>query len=307
MVTTTAGPKPLTRAWLPVAALTTTLLLWASAFVAIRHLGHDVTPGALSLGRLLVAALVLGGFVLRKRVRTWPRATDWPLLLCCGATWFGIYNLALNDAERRIDAGTAALLVQIGPLLVALLATVFLGERMHRWLAIGMGVGFTGVLLIGQGTSAGGSGDLVGVALAVVAALTYAIGVLTQKPLLRRLPPLEVTFLACLIGAVVCLPWTGDLVDTVHHGSTPDLLWIGYLGAFPTALAFTTWAYALARTDASKTALTTFLVPLIATLLAWLLLDEVPPGLAFVGGALCILGVLLTRRRPRAPQPPVPG
>lgn len=79
---------------------------------------------------------------------------------------------------------------------------------------------------------------------------------------------------------------------------------IGYLGLFPTALAFTTWAFALAHTPASKAALTTLLVPVLATLLAWLLLDEVPPELAFVGGAMCIAGFVLTRRRPKAAVPP---
>lgn len=221
------------------------------------------------------------------------------MLILCGVAWFGIYNLALNDAERRIDAGTAALIVQIGPIVVAVLATFFLGEQLTKWLVIGMGVGFTGVLVIAQGSSSNVDSDVVGVALAAVAAITYAIGVLAQKPLVARIPPLEVTFLACLIGAVVCLPWAADLVEVTRTGSTSSLLWILYLGLFPTAIAFTTWAYALSHSDAGRLALTTFLVPLLATLLAWLLLDEIPAPLAFVGGALCITGVLLTRRKSR--------
>jgi drug/metabolite transporter (DMT)-like permease len=294
---------------LPVAAAAVTLLLWASAFVAIRHLGHDVPPGALSLARLLVASVVLGAFVLRRsltgsvRGRRWPDRRDWPLLLLCGVAWFGVYNLALNAAERRIDAGTSALIVQIGPIIVALLATVFLGERMTRWLLVGMGIGFVGVVVIGRGSSTG-HGDLLGVLLAIVAAVTYAIGVLAQKPLVGRLPGLEVTFLACVIGAVTCLPWTGELVDVVQHAPTSSLLWTVYLGVFPTAIGFSTWAFALKHSDAGKLALTTFLVPFLATGLAWLLLDEVPPSLAFLGGALCIAGVLLTRRRPRTVRAP---
>lgn len=289
---------PPSRPWLPTAAAAVTLLLWASAFVAIRHLGHDVNYGALSLGRLLVASVVLAALVFR-RPRRWPGARDWPLLLLCGAAWLGVYNLALNAAEQRIDAGTAALVVQVGPLLVALLATVFLKERMTRWLAIGMVVGFAGVVVIGRGSAEGGHGDLVGVLLAGLAAVTYAIGVLAQKPLLRRLPGLEVTFIACLVGAVVSLPWAGDLVRTVRTDPPSDLLWIAYLGVFPTAIAFSTWAFALSHTDAGKMALTTFLVPFLATGMAWLALGEVPAVTAFVGGALCIVGVLLTRRRPR--------
>ncbi|GAA5036033.1 DMT family transporter [Terrabacter aeriphilus] len=277
-------------------AVAVTLLLWASAFVAIRHLGRDVPPGALSLGRLLVASVALGGLVFR-RPRTWPARRDWPLLLLCGIGWFGVYNLALNEAERRIDAGTSALLVQIGPILVALLATVFLGERMSRWLLLGMAVGFGGVIVIAQGFASGEKGDPVGVWLAVLAAVTYAVGVLAQKPLLGRLPGPEVTWLACVIGAVVCLPWSGELVEVVRTADAATLGWIAYLGVFPTAIAFSTWAYVLARSDAGRLTLTTFLVPFLATLIAWGLLGEVPPPLTFVGGALCIAGVLLTRRR----------
>jgi drug/metabolite transporter (DMT)-like permease len=299
VVTVTANaPTTVPRSLLPLGAGAVTLVLWASAFVAIRHLGHGVSPGALSLGRLLVAAIAIGALLLT-RERRWPPRKDWPLLLLCGVFWFGIYNLALNDAERRIDAGTAAMIVQVGPLVVALLAAVFLGERLHRWLLIGMAVGFAGVLVIAQASSGSAGGDLLGVVLAVVAALTYAVGVLAQKPLVSRTPPLEITFLACVIGAVVCLPWSGDLVDVVQHRPAADLLWIVYLGVFPTAVAFTTWAYALKRTDAGKMALTTFLVPLIATAIAWVALDEAPPALAFAGGALCVVGVLLTRRKPR--------
>jgi drug/metabolite transporter (DMT)-like permease len=283
-----------------------TLVLWASAFVAIRHLGHDVPPGALSLGRLLVASVALGVLVFR-RTPTWPRRADWGLLLLCGVAWFGIYNLALNDAERRIDAGTAALLVQIGPIIVAVLATVFLGERMTPWLLVGMVVGFGGVVIIARGFSNGGTGDRVGVWLAVVAAVTYAIGVLAQKPLLGRLPGPEVTFLACLIGVVTLLPWTGELVTVVRDAELSSLLWIVYLGIFPTAVAFSLWAYVLARSDAGKLTLTTFLVPFIATLIAWVLLSEVPPALTFLGGALCIAGVLFTRRKPRRRVTPSSG
>jgi drug/metabolite transporter (DMT)-like permease len=279
-------------------AIAVTLLLWASAFVAIRHLGGSVSPGALSLGRLLVASLVLGVMVLR-RPRRWPTRRDLPLLLACGVLWFGVYNVALNAAEQRIDAGTAAMLVQIGPIIVALLAAVLLGEPLTRWLAIGAVVGFAGVAVIGLAGSGHATGDLGGVALAVLAAVTYGAGVITQKPLLARLPALEVTFLACLIGAVVCLPWAGDLLTSVQTATPQSLLLIAYLGVFPTAIAFSTWGWALARSNAGSLALTTFLVPVIATALGWLFLDELPPAAAYLGGALCVLGVVLTRRRPR--------
>lgn len=292
---------------LPLFAAVTTLLLWASAFVAIRHLGTSVSPGALSLGRLVVAALALGAILaLRPGPRRWPARRHAALVGVCGVAWFGVYNIALNAAEQRIDAGTAALVVQVGPIIVALLSAVFLGEQLHRWLLIGMTVGFAGVVVIGRSSSGAGDGDLLGVVLAAVAAVTYAVGVLTQKPVLSAAGALETTFVAVSIGAVVCLPWSLDLASVVAGASTDTVLWIVYLGLFPTAIAFTTWAYALSRTNASTMALSTFLVPFLASGMAWVTLDEVPAPLAFVGGALCIVGVVVARRRPRERVADVP-
>jgi drug/metabolite transporter (DMT)-like permease len=292
-----------TRPWLPLAAVGFTLLTWASAFVAIRHLGESVPPGSLSLGRLVVAVLALGVMVrvsvpaARRRL---PTRREWPLIILGGVSWIGIYNVALNEAERRIDAGTAALIIQIGPIIVALLATFFFQERLTQWLLIGLGVGFAGVVIIGRASSEGGNGDLVGVLLTALAAVTFAVGVITQKKLLGSgMTALEMTFWFYVVGTIACLPWSVELVGVVGDAAASDLMWIAYLGVVPSALAFVTWAYALNHSDAGKFALSTFLVPFITTLIAWLVLGEVPPALAFVGGALCIAGVLLTRRKPR--------
>lgn len=291
--TTSAPPT-----WLPLTACGITLVMWASAFVVIRHVAHDVSPGALGAGRLLVAALVVLPLVLRKG---WvaPTSREWVLLALGGVGWFGIYNLALNAGERHVDAGTAAMIIQIGPVIVALLAVPLFGERMHAWLLAGMLVGFAGVAVIARGSTTDADASLVGVVLVLVAAAMYAVGVLTQKVLLRRIPSVQVVFVSFLMGAATCLPFASDLPSIVTDGGA-ELWWIVYLGVLPTAVAFTTWAYALTHTDAGKLSLTTFLVPGIATVIAWLLIDEVPPSLTFVGGGLAIVGVLMTRRRPRS-------
>lgn len=300
MTTTTSPAAPATTApapWLPITAGAITLVMWASAFVVIRHVAHDVSPGALGAGRLLVAALVVAPLVLR---RGWvrPNGREWALLALGGVGWFGVYNLALNAGERYVDAGTAAMIIQVGPVIVALLAVPLFGERLHAWLLAGMVVGFAGVAVIARGSSTDADASLLGVALVVLAAAMYAVGVLTQKVLLRRLPSVQVVFVSFLTGALICLPFSGDLPGIVADGGA-ELRWIVYLGVLPTAVAFTTWAYALTHTDAGALSLTTFLVPGIATLVAWLTIDEVPPSLTFLGGALAIVGVLMTRRRPR--------
>jgi drug/metabolite transporter (DMT)-like permease len=114
---------------------------------------------------------------------------------------------------------------------------------------------------------------------------------------------LQVTSTACAIGAVCCLPWAGSLVSELGTASVGSIACMFYLGAVPTALAFSTWAYALARMDAGSLGVSTYLVPPIVIVLGWLLLSEVPPALAFAGGAVCLLGVALSRRRSRRVDP----
>jgi drug/metabolite transporter (DMT)-like permease len=286
-----------------VLAVVVTLLAWASAFVAIRGVGEDFSPGALALGRLLIGTAVLGLLLVG---RGWipPTGREWSLLVVCGVGWFGIYNVSLNAAEQHLDAGTTAMLVNIGPILIAVFAGLLLGEGFPRWLLAGIAVAFAGVVLIGVATRSA-EADLVGVVLCVVAAVTYAGGVVAQKPLLRRLPGLQVTFTACAMGAVCCLPWAGTLAGELGAAPTGSIAGVVYLGAVPTALAFSTWAYALRRMDAGKLGVTTYVVPPLVILLGWLLLDEVPPALALVGGAICLAGVAVSRHRTRV-RPPVP-
>src|SRR3712207_7466045 len=127
------------------------------------------------------------------------------------------------------------MLVNAAPILIAVLAGVWLREGFPRWLVAGLAVAFAGVLLIGL-AGRGSGGDLVGVLLCVVAAVTYAVGVVAQKPVLRRLPPLQVTAIACAIGAVCCLPWTGALVAELSAAPASSVLGVVYLGVVPTAL-----------------------------------------------------------------------
>jgi drug/metabolite transporter (DMT)-like permease len=294
------------RAAVPVlAAVVVTVLAWASAFVGIRAVGADLSPGALALGRLLVGTAALG-LLLAAAGRPWvaPTRREWGLLTVCGVGWFGVYNVALNAAEQHLDAGTTAMLVNVGPILIAVLAGLLLGEGFPRWLVAGLAVAFAGVLLIGLATR-GAEADVLGVVLCLVAAVTYAAGVVAQKPVLRRLPPLQVTATACAIGALCCLPWAGSLVAELGTASPGSVAGLVYLGVVPTALAFSTWAYALARTDAGRLGVTTYLVPPLVVLMGWLLLGEVPPPLAVAGGAVCLAGVALSRRRGRV-RPPVP-
>jgi drug/metabolite transporter (DMT)-like permease len=288
-----------------VAAAGVTVVLWASAFVSIRSAGAAYSPGALALGRLLTGALVLGAVAAVRRIG-WPPRAAWPGILVSGVLWFGGYMVALNWGERKVDAGTAAMVVNIGPILIALLSARLLREGLPRQLLAGLAVSFAGAAVVGVSMSGGGRSSVLGVLLCVLAAGTYACGVVAQKPALRHASALQVTTYGCLVGLIACLPFAGVLVSEAARAPLSATLNVLYLGVFPTALAFTTWAYALARTTAGRMGATTYIVPVLVVLLSWLFLGEVPGWLTLAGGALCLAGVAVSRAGSR-PAPVVPS
>jgi drug/metabolite transporter (DMT)-like permease len=273
-----------------------TVALWASAFVGIRAAGEDLSAGPLTLLRLAIGSVALGALVLAlARREPLPTRRDVPGLLVFGLLWFGAYNVMLNEAEQRVDAGTAAMLVNIGPVLIALLAGFLLGEGFPRMLLAGCAVAFAGAIVIGFATSEVSVDAGWGAVLCLAAAVAYAGGVVAQKPLLARASGLTLTWIACTIGALACLPFAPALAQEVGRADGASIAWVVYLGVFPTALGFSMWTYALARTSAGRMGSTTYLVPPVAVALGWAFLGETPPALAFLGGALCLAGVYLAR------------
>ncbi len=286
---------------LSLPALLVTVLLWASAFVGIRAVSDTFSAGSLSLGRLIAGSIALTAIAWPKR-EPMPTGRSLQLIVLYGVVWFGAYNIALNAAEQDLDAGTTALIVNIGPILIALIAGVIFKEGFPKPLIVGMAVAFAGVALIAVSTRNNSSvetASTVGVILCLVAAICYAIGTLSQKVALRDVSPVMSVWLACLVGTVVCLPFAPQLLSEVGDATAGDIGWLVFLGVFPTAIGFSTWAYALKRLSAGQVASTTYLVPAVATLISWAYLGEVPTALAFIGGGLCLLGVTITRLKRR--------
>lgn len=279
-----------------IAALVT-VVLWASAFIGIRGAGPHYDPGALALLRMAVGTVVLTLIALRSGIRL-PERRHWWLIAVWGVGWFCVYNLALNSAELTLDAGTAAMVVNLAPLMVVVFSGLFLREGFPRPLVIGAPIAFLGVVLIGMNSSTDKGPDITGLLLALLAAVMYAGCTLVQKRLLTSgVDPTTLTWLGAIAGTVALLPWVGPLIGALQTAPLDATLWVVYLGIFPTAVAFTTWAYVLQRSTAGQTSATTYVVPAIAILMSWAILGEVPTPLMFLGGALCLLGVLITRLR----------
>ena len=193
VATVTVAPQ---RDHAALAAGLTTVTLWGSAFVGIRAAGRVLSPGSITLGRLLVSCAILTAVTLVRRERLPARPATIPIALF-GVLFLGGYSVTLNAAERHADAGTSAMIVNTGPLLIAVLAGVFLREGLPRPLLAGCCVALGGCLLIGLETTTSGA-NASGFVLLVAATLLYASAVVVQKVALGRATAFQVTWLGCV-------------------------------------------------------------------------------------------------------------
>jgi len=281
-----------------LAAGLVTVTAWGSAFVGIRAAGETLSPGALALGRLIVSLAILGTVAAVRRERL-PARRDLLWIATFGVLWLAVYSVVRNEAERRVDAGTAAMLVNTGPILIAIFAGIFLREGFPPGLFAGCAVAFCGVVVIAFATAQSGARSGLGVVLCIVAAFAYAVAVVVQKPVLARVSAFQVTWIGLAAATIACLPFAPTLATEAANADAGTIAWIVYLGAVPTALGFATWGFALRRTSAGRMGSLTYLAPPIAIVLGWAVLGETPPWLAAAGGALCLGGVALARSRPR--------
>src|SRR6266480_1824286 len=210
--------------------------------------------------------------------------------------------VGIRAAGRSFSPGPLALgRLALGSVLLGALVlsrpTIRPTRRELALLVLGGALAFAGVVVIGLATSSR-SASLLGVILCVAAALASAIGMVAEKPVLNRIAALQATWTCCLVGALFCLPYAPQLVREWRVAPPSGIAWLLFLGVFPTSIAFTTWAYALARGSAGRLAATAYLVPPLTIVLSWLILGEMPGVIAVLGGALCLVGVAIARKAP---------
>ncbi|MBD7944246.1 MULTISPECIES: DMT family transporter [Psychrobacillus] len=271
-----------------------TVAIWGSSFAAISaSLNGGYPPGHLALFRFLIASLI---FLL---IALWPgskfklpeKQDGWKIIIL---GWIGIslYHICVTFGQMTISAGTAGMLIGSAPIVTTVMAVIILKERLGKVGWVGLAFGFIGIILIAFGTGDSSFDISPGVFLVLIAAIATSIFFVYQKPLFKKYSAIELTAYFTWTGTLPFLFFAPGLFDTLQSATNEANLSAIYIGIFPTALAYLTWAIALSQSNASSVSNTLYAEPVVAIVITWIWLHELPSPLSIVGGVIAISSLL---------------
>jgi drug/metabolite transporter (DMT)-like permease len=295
------------RRWAVVAAFAIVWVVWGSTFLAIAWAVETIPPFLMIGGRCLLAGAGLYSWA-RLSGGPKPSAADWRSAAVAGVLLFVTGQAVLAWAETRVPSGVASLLIATEPLFITLLAwrggavTGAPGSPPGVSGILAVLVGFVGVtVLVAPGGGEGGV-DPVGAAAAVIASLSWSLGVFRAgaRP---GLPPGQRAGMQLLTASVVLFAvagLSGEMASLAPGGfSVRSLASFGYLVIFGSFIAFGAYVWLLDRVGAARLSTHAYINPLVAVALGITLNGE-PVAARLVVATALILGsvVVLLRRAP---------
>ncbi|ASG22849.1 DMT family transporter [Nitrospirillum viridazoti] len=278
-----------------LAIVVVTIVIWASAFAAIRAGLKAFGPLELGAARFSIAAVPAGLYLLISRPSL-PRLGEVWRFATGGLLFVALYTALLNMGERTVSSGAAAFIININPIITAVFASFLLGERFGRWGWIGTAVSFSGIGLIALNEAVGSGTGLQlgwGALLVLGAALCNSITTVVQKPLFARHKPLTVSASNMVIGALALSPWLPGAYAQAQAAPLPGLMAALYLGVMPSLVAYATWTIVLSRMPAARASNFLYCAPPLAMLLGYVWLGEVPTVMGIIGGLMALGGVAI--------------
>lgn len=283
--------------WPVLAALL--ILGWSSGFVGIRYANEEASVALLLFWRTLLSGLILLPFALAfgPRMRASSVLYQMGFGVMAVFLYLGGFSVAI---EQRVPTGLVALISDLLPLAIAVLAQPILGERLSPRQWLGTCIAVAGVLIVSTHSLGLGTAPLWAYALTVGSMLIFALASVLHRGQKRHVMPVYQSLcIHSLTGAVLfglCSWALGDgLAPPMTQGFVIGMAWLVILGTFVSYFVF---YIALRLYPAAKVSAAIYLAPPVTMIWAWFLFDDPLPPVMFIGLAVTLVGVFLTTTRP---------
>jgi drug/metabolite transporter (DMT)-like permease len=273
-------------------------LIWGSAFLWIAIGVDALDPGVVAVARVALGAMALATF---GRARRAIDRTDWMRLGAVAVFGNAGPALLFAMAETELDSAVAGMLTSGAPLLSLVVASIMLRRLPGAHQAIGISLGFAGIVLMTLPNLTGADAAPTGVGLVLLAVLGYAISGNLLVPLQQRYGGPAVTLWALLVSTMLLVPF-GIAGWSESEFSTGPVLAVVILGVIGTGIARSLSATLAGRVGAARMSTTTYLIPVIAIALGVIFRDETVAPIALVGVAIVMSGAFLASRAEKVPE-----
>ncbi|MGZ8397522.1 MAG: EamA family transporter [Gemmatimonadales bacterium] len=282
--------------WKIAIAFFAVYVFWGMTYLAMRVAVEQIPPYLMAGSRFVLAGVIL--FVwARGRGDPAPTARHWRAAAVVGAFLLLGGNASVAWAEQRVPSGLAALLIGVMPIWMVGLEWLRRGARPSKQVVAGLFLGALGVGLLVLPQAGVNGMDLVGAAVLILAAASWAWGSVVSKSAPLPKSPFLATSLEMIAGGVLCLlvaALSGELqgFSVADVSSRAALAWL-YLVVFGSLVAFTAYIWLLGVTSIAKVGTYAYVNPIVAVLLGWAVLGEPVTWRTIVAAAVILLGVAL--------------
>jgi len=290
------------RRFSPDLAIVLLVLIWGSNFSVVKAALNEFSPLAFNSTRFVLASVVLALFLAVSGTRIRFGKEDALRLVGLGLLGNVVYQALFIYGINGTRAGNAALMLSSVPLIVTVLSVGLKHETISRAGWAGVALSIAGIVLILWGGSHGlsfGSDTIRGDLTMLAAALGWSVYTVLSSPYVQRYGTLPVTAFTMWTGTVGLVALSTPALLAQDWSSISPGAWGGlvFSGALAIALAYILWYYGIRQLGSSRTAVYSNTVPVVALIVAWLTLGEVPTWFQVAGTVLILGGIALARMR----------
>jgi drug/metabolite transporter (DMT)-like permease len=271
--------------------------IWGNSFLFTKVVVEEVPPLTLVEGRFLLSTAVLLLLMRALGLSLSLSRGLWVAVAFMGLVNNAIPFVLITWGQQHIDSSLAAILQSTVPLFTVIIAPLWIKERLTLERAVGMLIGFAGVFaLIGADLGAIGESSTLGQLAVVAAQAGYATGTVFARRYLQDGAPVVFAAGQMVVASALLLPLAlaVDRPFDLHVSAKVALAWVA-LGVVSSGLAYVVFFWLVQRMEALQVSLVAYLIPMVAVVMGWLVLDERLGANSFGGLALIVLGVFVVQ------------